>query len=77
MMPPGAFNRVLPLQMCSCLPVALHLLTGTIGSARKHNVASLENRMPDPGSRLFEERKAETAWETPVPGLAQLGDSKP
>jgi|GEM_PF-2603123 len=53
----GAFSRVLSLPVCLCLPVALHSLTGTIGSARKHNVASRENRMPDPGSRLFEKQK--------------------
>jgi hypothetical protein len=67
MMPPGAFNRVLPLQMCFCLPVALHLLTGTIGSARKHNVASREDRMPDPGSRLFEKRKRKPPGKHPFP----------
>jgi hypothetical protein len=67
MMPPGAFNRVLPLQMCFCLPVALHLLTGTIGSARKDNVASRENRMPDPGSRFFEKRKRKLPGKRPFP----------
>ncbi len=69
MMLPGPFSCVLPIQVRFCLLLALPPLTGTIGSARKDDVASRKNHTPDPGSILLAKRKRRPLRERLSPVL--------